>query len=262
MSSHTKRSSEAFRELKERIQEALFSQSLEFRVDRSWMGRRLLVALLFTYKDLGRPGPLWPQIQAYIADMDDENISFQFGYLQLEFGMIDESIAAFRMLLDRAILREAGVDPMLVSNLIDAFNTAERYSAAIDVFENIVPQIGISGAVDRIHFNAGNSYYAVDRFAEAARCYQTALKIRTSNTCRILHNLGNCYSALGDERGAIEYYKSALRQAATDAEKGMEEYAIGNASAELGNHEEAKVYYIRAAERGHVKAGEKLAEMS
>ena len=39
--------------LKERVREALFFQSVAWRVDRSRMGRRLLAALLRTYKEAG-----------------------------------------------------------------------------------------------------------------------------------------------------------------------------------------------------------------
>ncbi len=237
-------------------------QSMKLRIDRSWMGRRLLVAVLFTYENLGRPGRLWSRIQDYLLDLNDENLYFQLGYLQLKFGMIGESIAVFRELLDRAILRDATVDPLLISNLVDALNIADEYHEAIHVFENIMPMIDLSGSTDTIHYNAGNSYYGEARYKEAARCYQTALGLRTSNTCHILHNLGNCYSEMGDETSALELYKRALGEAMTDAEKGMEEYAIGSASAELGRHADALAYYMRAADRGHVKAAERIAEMS
>ena len=80
----------ALRALKERVQEALFLQSVALRIDRSRMGRRLLAALLFTYGDMGRAGRQWDRLRHYVSDLDDDDISFQFGYLQLEFGMIDE----------------------------------------------------------------------------------------------------------------------------------------------------------------------------
>lgn len=233
----------ALRALKERVQEALFLQSVALRIDRSRMGRRLLAALLFTYGDMGRAGRQWSRIRHYVSDLDDDDISFQFGYLQLEFGMIDESITVFRTLLDRAILLDAAVDPGLVSNLMDALNSAERYGEAIAVFEDIVPAIALSGPAGAIHYNAGISYYESGKFAESVRCYQTALRLRTSNTCHILHNLGNCHSELGDEEAALKHYRLALDAAATDAERGMEEYAMGISSAELGRHEDARSYY-------------------
>lgn len=189
------------------------------------------------------------------------SFSFESGCLRLEFGMTDDSIVAFQRLLDRAILLGATVDPVLISNLIDALNTAERYGAAIEVFESVVPAIGLAGPADAIHYNAGISYYEAGKFTDAVRCYQTALGLRSTDTCHILHNLGNCYSALGDEKAALNQYRLALGVAATDAERSMEEYAMGLSSAELGRHEDAKRYYSRAAGRGHEKARERLTEM-
>lgn len=250
----------AFPVLKERVWEALFFQSVAWRIDRSRLGRRLLAALLRAYKEAGRPGRQWRRLQRHIDGLGGDDLSFELGYLQLEFGMVDESIAAFRTLLDRAILLGATVDPILISNLIDALNTAERYGDAIEVFESVVPTIGLSGPADVIHYNAGISYYEAGKFTDAVRCYRTALGLRTADTCHILHNLGNCYSALGDEEAALEHYHLALGVAATDADRGMEEYAIGMSSAELGRHEDAKRYYSRAAEHGHRKAGDRLAE--
>lgn len=249
------------RVLKERVQEATFFQCVAWRVDRSRMGRRLLVALMRTYKNAGRPGRQWRRLQRYIDALGDDELSFESGYLQLQFGMTDDSIVAFQRLLDRAILLGAAVDPALISNLIDALNTAERYGDAIAVFESVVPAVGLAGPADAIHYNAGISYYEAGKFTDAVRCYQTALGLRSTDTCHILHNLGNCYSALGDEKAALEQYRLALDVAATDEEKSMEEYAIGISSTELGRHEDAKRYYSRAAGRGHGKARERLTEM-
>ena len=253
---------DSFRRLKERTQEGLFLHSVELKIDRSWIGRRLLAAVLFTYQDLGRPGRHWSKIRDYLVHLNDENLSFQLGYLQLEFGMVKESIATFQELLDRALLRDATVDPLLISNLIDALNGAGEYSDAIHVFENVLPKIPLSGPKDTIHYNAANSFYGEERFTEAARCYRIALCIRTSNRCHILHNLGNCYSEMGDEASALEWYKHALDEATTDSERGVEEYAIGRSSAELGRRGDALAYYRRAADRGHTRAAQKIAQMS
>lgn len=247
--------------LKERVQEALFLQAVAWRVDRSRMGGRLARALLRTYKAIGRPGRQWRRLQRYVDDLGDDELSFELSCLQLEFGMTGDSIVAFQRLLDRAILLGATVDPALISNLIDALNTAERYGDAIEVFESVVPAVGLAGSADAIHYNAGISYYETGRFTDAVRCYQTALGLRSTDTCHILHNLGNCYSALGDEKAALNQYRLALGVAATDAERSMEEYAMGISSAELGRHEDAKRYYSRAADRGHEKARERLTEM-
>ncbi len=217
---------------------------------------------MFTYEHNGRPGKMWNRFQEYLRVRDDENLSFQLGYLQVKFGMLEESVSTYRLLLDRGILRGATIDQMLVANLIDSLNRLERYGDAIDVFENTLPTVHLSGRMDNVYYNTGNSYLGKERLLDAIQCYKNAMRLRTTNSCNILHNLGNCYFMLKDARAALECYRKALEVAGTDEEKGMEEYAMGATSFMLGCYDAAREYYNRAAERGHSGAAQRIADMS
>jgi tetratricopeptide (TPR) repeat protein len=215
---------------------------------------------LFTYKDLGRPGPLWNILDSYLELLEDEDLSFEFGFLQIEFGLIDEGIGNFRALFDRAILRD-GVDALLVSNLIEALNRGGLNQESIEVFETLLPKIHVSGQAPALYSNAGNSYLGVERYVDAVKCYERSLSMRDENRCRVLHNLGNCYYGMHDDEKAIKCYTMALEEATTTIEKRMEEYALGNAYFAVGREEEARAFYVRAADRGHLKARDRIREL-
>ena len=184
------------------------------------------------------------------------------GYLLAEFGMTAESVSVYRSLLDRGILRAATIDEILVGNLIDALNRVDQHTNAIELFENSLPSISVTGPMGHIYFNAGNSYLKAERFQDAISCYRTSLKTTTANPCQALHNLGNCYFGLRDYGNALKYYTLALPEATTDGDKGIEEYAIGSALSELGRYDEAEAYFGRAAERGHEYARLRIDDMS
>ncbi len=255
--------------LKEWFQEHLFLAMSALGIARSWIGRRLLVALLFTYKDAGRPGRIWRRIVDHLHTLDDYDLMFQLGYLQLEFGQLDSSIKTCEELLDRDLLRGYPPEARLVANLIEALNQSEDCHRAIGIFESL-SNTDLSEPTGILQFNVGNSYLDAGRLEEAVRCYQTALCMRdadggiigNANECHILHNLGNCYYRMDDSGKALKSYRDALEHAVTSLELGMEELAIGDAYFTMDRHDEAKIHYTRAGEHGHGKAKQRLADVA
>ena len=247
------------RELQEKIQEALFRSSTKFKIDRTSIGHKLLVALLFTYKDLGRPGRIWNYVQTYIAELDDYDLTFQLGYLQREFGLLESCVRTFRSLLDRCILLDTPIEPALVAHLVEALNRDGRPDSAIDVVENAIDISALAGPTDSLHFNLGNSYLDVNRLTDAIRCYETALSMRQENTGHILHNLGECYYRLQEDEKALKYYRMALERA-DKSDVAFEERAVGDAYFAMDRHDEAKSYYRRAADHGDAEAEDRLAD--
>ena len=232
---------------------------MKFRIDRTAIGRKLLVALLFTYKDLGRPGRSWNHVQTYIAELDDYDLTFQLGFLQMEFGLVESSACTFRSLLDRCILLDAPIEPALVAHLVEALNRGGRPDSAIDVVENAIDISALAGPKDSLQFNLGNSYFDVNRLADAIRCYETALSMREENTGHILHNLGDCYYRMQEDEIALKYYKLALDRA-DKSDVAFEERAVGDAYFAMDRHDEAKSYYRRAADHGDAEAEDRLAD--
>ena len=264
MTCRNRKTSRAFRSLNERIQELTFSGLKVVGLASSRVGYKIVVLLLYEYKKAGRPGKIWDRISDHIVSLNNGDIMFQLGYLQMEFGMLDRSIATFRALLDRDMVLAVTIDANVVANLVEALNRSDNCPAAIEIFEGM-SGADLSDTTDLLYFNAGNSYRAENRYPSALKCYNKALEmadVRDVKEGHILHNIGDCYYGMNEDATALKYYKMALRNAETPFELGMENCAIGNAYFALGRHHEATAFYRCAVAHGHSDAARRMADVA
>ena len=243
---------------KERALEMLLQVFLKLGMERLSIVRRLSISLLVEYENLERIGKMSETLYELFVRLDDGPLIVQVGYLQLKLGLLDDSIDTLTNLLSRAIIRGHEVESMVISNLIESYVKKNATDEAIEVFEKVLPQLDIVGPRGKLYYNIGNAYSDRDRFSEATRCYEMALREPNANRLYVLHNLGYCFFKLGKADIALDYYQMALSVATSRSELAMEEYAISNVYLTLGCSNEARSFLFRAAEHGHFKAQQKV----
>lgn len=236
---------------------------------RSRLGYRLVEVLLESYRKENRPGKAWRVLIEHITALEDSDLTFKLAHLQMVSGMVDQSVDLFQEMFDRRILRGSAIEAPLAANLIEALNRSERYQRAVSVYESLENVELSEEPTDCVHYNAGNSYLAVDR-PEDARMLGVAMRPRwrcgkgtpvrapliVLSFCTIW---ANCHYVMQEDETAIAYYESALRQAVTPADMAYEECALGDAHFAQGRRDKALHYYRLAADHGDVEARRRLA---
>lgn len=122
----------------------------------------------------------------------------------------------------------------------------ERIEAAIPYFRDKID--GGRYQLGSLHYTIGNALSALGSEEEAAVAYQASLEDRgfcslPGLAAQAHKNLGSSLERLGDQDGAVEQYREALRLNPDLAEANN---ALGNHFAGLGQFEEALVHFDRA----------------
>ena len=131
--------------------------------------------------------------------------------------------------------RAVGLDPRLEHRIWLALCLAklEIRDDALRVMQEATRTMPPSASA---HFAAGMVYYALDQYAEAARCYADCIALDASRSAAH-HRYARALHAAGEIESSVEAYQAAMRRCAVEADYHAD---LSGALADLGRFEEAR----------------------
>jgi|GEM_PF-1198557 tetratricopeptide (TPR) repeat protein/O-antigen ligase len=211
-----------------RFDEAMASYRIALGINpESHEAYRALTAVLT--RDIPKYGDLLEQVlkQALLFFPDDKDLWNNLGYMETQRQKWEESYSAYRRALEidpdfevarknlEIIARKVPYhadDPLLHLNRFlaegEGFIKARNWNAAIPVLQKVV---AISPNNLRGRLYLGNSYFSMNRFAEAAEQFESALR-NFPNAPAVLQNLAITYDRLGRTDDAVSLWRRISEQ--------------------------------------------------